>query len=136
MTKINNKKCYITYCCKDKKTDSGLLAAIDRYLSDRIKYVYNLAKQDNAEFFILSGKFGLISAYEKIEYYDKLLGLDEIQKISEKIAEQLKLAEAQNVIFFHFDIKKDPNIQRYYDALKLACQKAEINFISKEIDIE
>ncbi len=42
---IKNKKAYCTYCSREKRNDPRLLQAIERYESDRIRAVHELAVQ-------------------------------------------------------------------------------------------
>ncbi len=116
--------------------DAGLLPSIERYISERIKYVNSRAEKENAAFLILSGKFGLLKPADRIEYYDKLLAVNEVSALSDCAAEYLKNNNAEKVLFFHYSIDKDPNIRQYYNTVKYACGKAGILFESIEIDIE
>ncbi len=64
---------YCTYCSAEKFYSETPIPAIELYNSERIKEIYDRAEEAREGFVILSGKYGLVKAYEKIDYYDHLL---------------------------------------------------------------
>lgn len=63
---------YCTICSKEKRTKKKLLPAIERYLSPRIKNVYQKSLLKKTKFLIFSGEYGFIHPYSLIPYYDHL----------------------------------------------------------------
>jgi len=72
-------RAYCTICSAGKRKDPDPLPAIERYTSPRIKKVYELAKDDDVFFFILSGQYGPLLPTDEIPYYDHLLRPEEIR---------------------------------------------------------
>ncbi len=79
-----------TVCSRVKRTDEGLLPAYERYLGDHIKPVQKIAEKERVLFFILSGKYGLIPAEEKIPDYDYYLETTKVDELATKVSEQIK----------------------------------------------
>jgi hypothetical protein len=52
----------VTYCCKDKRSDSDPISAIERYRSWRIKYVWRKAQAEDRPMLILSGLMSALPA--------------------------------------------------------------------------
>jgi len=125
---------FSTYCCADKETYGPPLPAIKRYRSERIRRIYSAAENAGTEFFILSGKYGLLEPYAPIPYYDHLLVSREVEAHSVKIADQIKQHGINQIIFFTLPITADETLAAYHDCLRLACQLAAINLNFVEID--
>ncbi len=117
---------YCTYCSAGKDISPNLLAAIERYKSNRIISVYQDAKSKDLEFYILSGKYGILNCNEKIEYYDHLLVNSEIEKHSKIVADQLVKHQITNLVFYSNLISIDKNIKPYLDCISLASKIAGI----------
>ena len=130
------KTIFITYCSKEKDESTMPLEAIKRYKSNRIQKVYEASKLVTAEFMILSGKFGLLKATEKIPYYDHLLVMEEVNKYTEKLIKQLMEIKNKKIIFFSEYLKNDPNLKPYQLAIKTACEKLNIEFMMVEMEKE
>jgi hypothetical protein len=64
---------FITYCSVAKDPSPGLLASLERYQSQRIRGVKQLADAQGMTFYTLSGEFGLVAPIDLIPYYDHLL---------------------------------------------------------------
>lgn len=79
-----------TVCSRVKRTDEGLLPAYERYLGDHIKPVQEIAEKERVLFFILSGKYGLIPAEQKIPDYDYYLEEEKIHDLASLISDQIK----------------------------------------------
>lgn len=119
-------KIYLTACGKKKKRDSCKIKSIDRYLSKRIKTIYNKSKRDSVNFRILSGKFGLLKPDEKIEWYDKLLLKKDIPELEKIIEKQIKNQKINEIIFFAINTKEDKLSKPYLEVIKKVCLKNKI----------
>jgi tetratricopeptide (TPR) repeat protein len=126
---------FCTYCSKDKDENITSLPAIHLYRSKRIRKVSEASHLLGFPFFILSGKYGLISAEKRITVYDHLLTLDEVPLITQKIEGQLKDNEIDTVVFFHNSIESDNNILPYLQAIIGACKNEKIEIKLCLIDI-
>jgi hypothetical protein len=123
---------YCTYCSTNKNTSESPLPAIDLYKSERIKSVLELSKKDSAGFVILSGKYGLIDAEEIIEAYDHLLVATEVGKHAEKVANQMKLRELEEIVFYMNAVENDKNLLPYLDCISSACNSIGVILHIKE----
>jgi len=106
-----------------------LLPAIERYISERIILVNQLAEKSGAEFKILSGKFGLLKADDKIPWYDHLLKMEEVEEMSKKVESQIKSFD--EIIFFTC---KSDYVEPYLETMVRASSHAKVKFtlIEKE----
>ena len=116
-----------TICCREKDHSPGLLPASRRYLSGRIRRVFQLARDSGLEFFILSGRFGPISPDEPIPYYDQLLQESEVEEMSGLVADYLGKEKAGKVIFFSPDPERDPHVIPYLKSIKRGARKAGVS---------
>lgn len=82
-------KIICTICSKHKDENKNLLPARSRYTSTRIKAIGEIAEKLKLPYFILSGKYGLISADEKIPNYDYYLEKSAIDSLSRTVEKQL-----------------------------------------------
>lgn len=121
---------FCTYCSKDKTRDSALLPAIERYTSQRIRSVYSSALSVGLRFFILSGKYGLISASHQINYYDQLLKGDEVDRLSKKVIKQLKMEGLKRVFYFTKDFKHDNKLVPYLNTMRHACNAGSVKLVT------
>lgn len=124
-------KLHATYCSKDKKKEDGKIPAVQRYSSDRIQKIFQTAKKKDEKFAILSGKYGLLKAGEKIPYYDKLLRKQDIEKLVPKVRKFLREEKISEVIYH----TKKVEGQRvpYFQLIKKSCGKEDVNFQIREI---
>lgn len=122
---------YITYCSKGKRDDAGNLPAIDRYTSDRITRVSELASQASSNFMILSGSFGLLERQDKIPYYDHLLISEEVADMVNTVSQQLvdyaKSRGTQPTCIKYFEVQEDPFVGPYKQVIQLVCQQHSID---------
>ena len=93
-------KAYCTYCSAQKNASIKTLTAIQRYESSRIFFVHQLAQERNIEFFILSGKFGLLHPNDELPNYDHLLKSSEIDSHAKKVANQIQERSLTEIVFF------------------------------------
>jgi len=117
---------YCTYCSAEKSYSKTPVPAIKLYKSDRIFKVFDSANEANVNFVILSGKYGIIYASEKISYYDHLLLASEVEIHSDFIASQIKMKNISEIVFFMTSVEKDKNLRPYLDCIKKACVKSAI----------
>jgi len=124
---------FCTYCSAEKISMKGLLPAIERYDSDRIRRIYSASLVCGVAFFILSGEYGLLKPGDPIPYYDHLLLAEEIETQVFKVNEQIKQHGITQIIFFTLPVAADEKLVPYHASLRLACQKASINLSFVEI---
>lgn len=122
------KKVYVTYCSAEKNPIEKDVKAIDRYRSERIKHVQALAKQDKADFMILSGKFGLLAPTDLIPNYDHLLKAFETTRLSKKVAKQMKGLKGKSVVMYSHWMDRDINVAPYIETLTDACELTKTSF--------
>ena len=123
---------HITYCSKDKDRTRKNLSAVDRYNSDRIDKVKKLAENNEAQFAILSGKYGLIDPYEEIPFYDELLREKDIPQLITGVKNFLESKNIERVIYHTKEVKGER--RPYFKLLKNACDTLEIEFEKKVIE--
>ena len=119
-------KIYLTACGRRKKRDAQKINAIERYISKRIKNIYEKSKKDSIPFRILSGKFGLLEPDKKIEWYDKLLLKKDFPELSKLILNQIKNQNIKEIIFFAINPKEDKLSKPYLDIMKKICLENNI----------
>jgi hypothetical protein len=93
-------KAVVTICSRHKHESSQLLPARERYTGEHIKKAEKIAKELALPLFILSGKFGLLSADEKIPYYDYYLEMSAVDNLTNVVAIQLKALGISEVDFY------------------------------------
>ncbi|MBU8870175.1 MAG: hypothetical protein KOO60_04780 [Gemmatimonadales bacterium] len=120
-------KVVITYCSGPKRKDGGLLPAVDRYLSRRIRTLYQEATASAVEFRILSGEFGLVAADQPIPWYDHLLSVEEIGELTEKVAAGLTGLRADTVEYHTADPALFPDVAPYQEVIEAACRVVGMN---------
>ncbi len=120
-------KIVVTYCSGPKRKDGGLLPAIDRYLSERIRSLHRQAIANADEFRILSGEFGLLAADQPIPWYDHLLSTEEVGNLAEKVATDLSGLQANTVEYHTADPEQFPDVIAYREVIEAACLVFGIN---------
>ena len=120
-------KIIVTYCSGPKRKDGGLLPAIDRYLSERIRILHQLATADAAEFRIISGEFGLLSADQPIPWYDHLQSPEEVGELAQNVAAGLTDLQADAVEYHTADPARFPDVAPYHEVIEAACRVVEMN---------
>ncbi len=118
------KTVFCTYCSADKVEGKDLLPAIARYQSRRIVAVHKAAGQVLCDFFIFSGKFGLLKPEEKIPFYDHLMVDGEVEAMVAKVASQLKeimkVTGIKSLVFFSHSLDNDPQLGPYQRCIQEA----------------
>ncbi len=113
-----------TICCREKDRAGGLLPAVRRYRSPRIRRLAELAGEAGLPLVILSGLYGLIEAGQPIPYYDRLMTAGDIPRIAGAGAEFLKNRSAEGVVFCLPDPEIDPHVKPYLESMKEAAAAA------------
>ena len=127
---------FCTYCSRDKSDEPGNIPAIRRYLDTRIEKVYNAASQLGLGFYILSGKFGLLSPQEPIPWYDHLLRPEEVSSLADRIVKQIREYEINRVVYFTKSFAQDPNVIPYHDAIVAACSRTSQPILVIELEMD
>jgi hypothetical protein len=118
-------KIICTLCSREKRNDKELVPASIRYTSARIEKVKKTAEDKKLPLFFLSGKFGLISEYEKIPYYDHLLDPAEILSLSEVVKKQLKENGITEINFISKP-NETSDSKPYTDVLETAAKRLKL----------
>lgn len=127
---------FVTYCSSEKSTTDEPLAAIRRYSSKRIKKVFGLAKNEGADFAILSGEYGLLKPRTKIPYYDHLLQEEEVEEIAKKSLIFLKhQGDYESIVFYSRPLDSNPQLKPYHRVLETSAEKTGIKLIKKRYPI-
>ena len=119
-----NMKVYCTYCSENKSKKMGKIPSIERYNSSRINLIYEKSKKDKVPFVILSGKFGLLSPEEEIEWYDQKLNLSQSEELSEIVKNQIEKQKIKHFVFFLKS--EDLEAKKYEKFLKIICDSLGI----------
>lgn len=114
-------KLVCTYCSGPKRDNGGLLPAVDRYLSERIGGLRDLAAANEDGFAILSGEYGLLAADEPIPWYDHLLEPHEVEMLAVRVAEQLLALAPDSVEYHTANPRVAPAVEPYGATLQRAC---------------
>lgn len=114
-----------TICCKRKRRDSDPLPAIERYISKRIQYVFAESKRLDLPFAILSAKYGLLDAHDRIPHYNHLLVPDGIATLVATVEEQFAIRGATSVLFYARS-RATEGWAPYYSVLEQACTEQQI----------
>ena len=118
-------------CSRAKRDDAELLNAMDRYTGSHIAKVAGIAHADHAEFFILSGVYGFINAYQQIPYYDHPLRPQEMSALAETVGAQLEKHGISEVRFY---TKQKPSWEPYREAITKAALAKKIQLQVHELD--
>lgn len=127
---------FCTYCSKEKDDSPGKMKALDRYQSDRIQSVYAASVKLDYPFYILSGQFGLLKHSDLIDYYDHLLTVDEVEGHSMLVAEQFEKLQIKSIVVFGDSIEADPNLNAYYDCIRMASAKQNVELTILQLPVE
>lgn len=113
--------CLITYCCRDKDPTPGLLPAIERYRSVRIRAIHCKAIEEGSGFLIFSGKFGMLRADEEIPWYDHKLATSEVPAMVLKISGPLGRYDSAK-----FFVREGDEIATYLEAVTTAADRTAV----------
>ena len=123
----NSITVFVTYCSAKKNHQSDLMPAVERYQSKRIRKVYSAAQELGVNFYILSGKYGIIGSRDLIPDYDYRLVSGDIPECSQKIEKQLKILKIEQIIFFMRPLSENRTVKPYLESIQLACRKSNIS---------
>ncbi|HEV2375299.1 MAG TPA: hypothetical protein VGS19_24465 [Streptosporangiaceae bacterium] len=110
----------ITTCSQEKRLDADLLPAAQRYLSGRISTVVTRGRALGKKVFILSGKYGLVTPDEEIEWYDRPLTAEDEPAIIELVTRRLA-AENIDQVTFYAEPVDTPGWRPYYNVMADSC---------------
>jgi hypothetical protein len=124
---------FCTPCTEKKDRSPGVLPAVQRYNSRRLKSVFKAAESLELGFLILSGEYGILEANDPIPYYEHLLLASEVPEHSKLVHGQLEALGVSDLIFFTGPLAKNENLHPYMDCLKIACGGAGIDLKFVEV---
>ena len=87
-------------------------------------------------FYILSGKFGLLSPEQPIPKYDHLLASEDVPLLVERVCGQLQEFQISKIIYFTKPPGSNPSLWPYHDCLALACSRTTVPFFWVELEYE
>jgi len=125
---------FCTYCSASKSREPGTIPAIQRYQSARIDTVHAAAQELGVEFYILSGKFGLISAQREIPYYDQLLENNGVLALAAQVKQQLLDYGLDSIVYFTRPLSSSEKLRPYLAAIRCACFDASVRYLPVELD--
>jgi hypothetical protein len=109
-----------TTCSKRKRREVKPLPALERYVSGRIRWVWQESRREDKPFLILSGKHDLLAPHQKISWYDHALQSEEVEALAGKIKSQLTAYGVSQVTFYALP-KNTLGWRPYYEAVEKAC---------------
>lgn len=116
---------FCTYCSARKRPDAGLLPAIERYESERIRAVYDAAQRLGVRFAILSGQFGLIGAEHPTPDYDRLLTDAAVPTLLPRVRAQIVELGLSHLVYFTRAITRDNPVGPYQQLLVAAAHSCD-----------
>ena len=119
---------YCTICCRKKNPNSNPIQAVKRYISKRIRSVYEFSQYHDVGFRILSGKYGLLKPDDRIPWYDKKLEFSDISQVKENVKQQLIEQGISEITFFSMDPEIYFDWQPYFELIRSACFEVGIPF--------
>jgi hypothetical protein len=125
---------YCTYCSARKRQDPGLLPALARYDSARLREVARLAAVDGARLLILSGRFGLLAPETEIPWYDQRLASDEVPAMVVRVAAQLRDERVAALVWFTVAPTVDSGVTPYGDVMRGATAAAGVPLRERIVD--
>ncbi len=119
-------KILCSYCSATKREDDGLLPAVERYLSARLRVLWLRGRAQGTPLFILSGEYGLLGAEEPIPWYDHLLQPDDVAALAADAAALLRGLHVESVAYHTAPLAEYPAVRPYFDAISAACAAAGV----------
>lgn len=120
-----------TICSREKDKSTQSMPAHERYKSDRIKHVRMIARAAHKSYYILSGKFGLLKAYETVPSYDYVLGDEDVSRLSYLIGSRLSQEGVTEVLFYTKSLRE---WAPYLRAMELACTRGGVKLRVVSLD--
>jgi len=115
-----------TYCAGPKREDEGLLPAVERYRSRRIRLLALRAAWERRPFLILSGEYGLLGPDEPIPWYDHLLLEAEVEAMVPPVVRQLQGLRLEALDYHTAPLMSEPRVKPYFDLISAACARAGV----------
>ncbi len=112
-----------TICSRSKLENEKPLAAEERYTGAHIQEAKKIAENLKTPFYILSGKYGIIPGRVKIPYYDYYLEEDNIDKLAEKVGNQIREQKISEIDFY---LENKPSWVPYAKVLRKAATQTQI----------
>ncbi len=125
---------YGTYCSARKRPDAGLLPALARYDSARLREVARLAAADGARLLILSGRFGLLTPGAEIPWYDQRLLAEAAPELTTRVAMQLRDERVAVLVWFTVDPAVEPGVMPYREVMRGAAAAAGVAWRERIVD--
>lgn len=123
-----------TMCSREKDPGKNYMQARKRYLGEHISKVREIAQGKGREFFIFSGKHGLLHENDMILGYEYLLEREEdIERLAKKAAAQLAKHRIGKLWIYS---KSKPQWEPYRRALIRACALKRVVFEDVRISDE
>jgi hypothetical protein len=119
---LSGKRIALVTACGNKKEKTPQEAG-KLYRSARIRHLYRRSKELNIPLFIISAKYGLVSAEEVIEPYNAVMTDEKCKELLLSIKEKLKSFDV--IIFYRGGSRKE-----YYNCIKKASLELGKNLIS------
>lgn len=126
---------YVTYGSRTSNPNPNPLPPHQRYLSDRVWYVRQLAKDAGEDFAVITAEYGLVFEENYIPLHDHILDMDEVEKLGREVAKTLQQRGGDSVTFFIVpeEWAEGGAAYRYNLVLQLACQLARVPYNLKPI---
>lgn len=118
-----------TYCAGPKRWDEGLLPAIERYRSHRIRTLALRAAHELRPFRILSGEYGLLPPDAPIPWYDHLLRADEVPALVPRVAIHLADFRITTVEYHTAPLQAEAAVRPYFETMTAACKLAGVELV-------
>ncbi len=99
-TEQSARKLLLVACSQRKLRTKGLLPAIERYDGVNYRVIRKAMREGyfppNVDIKILSAKFGLIDAQERIPWYDQRMNKERAVELNPKVMQRLKRSVSRN----------------------------------------
>ena len=115
----------LTTCSAEKRRDAGLLPAALRYRHPRIALAREHALQTGQPLVILSGRYGLLSSWTPIAWYDHALRMQEVDRLIPRVAAFLTVRGVTEVDTF-LSPPEAPGWAPYHALLNAATVRAQV----------
>ncbi len=121
-----------TTCSDGKRADEDLLPAVERYTSPRVAHVAAESSRLGLPLLLLSGRFGLLDAHQKIPYYDEPLKADGVARWVPIVAKQIR-EKGVEALAFYARRRSTPGWEPYHRVLEAACEQARVRLEWREV---
>jgi hypothetical protein len=128
---------YVTNASASRALSNDPLPPHQRYLTDRVAYVYQLAKDAGEDFAVLSAEYGLVFGDQSVPFSDHGLSDDEVEKLAAVVAEEIEARGVKSITFWALPQEwSDParSARRYSKVLERARQLFSFHYAVQFID--